>query len=253
MPHFPKPFFRPARNLWYVQLAGRQINLGPDRAEAFKNYHLLMAEQRATPQPPVPAAARADECPLAVVQLVDRFLDFVQKHRSADTYRWYKDRLNLFCNAIPADLTIDELKPFHVQQWVDSCPGLASGSKRNHCRSVVRAMRWAEQQGYVDRSPLTHFQKPPAGKKEQVVTAGEYAKLLAHTRDQAFKDLLTVTWETGARPQETLRVEARHVDVPNGRWVFPAGEAKGGRLPRVGTLASATAVPCCGPFLVSSS
>jgi integrase len=94
-------------------------------------------------------------------------------------------------------------------------------------------MRWAEQQGYIERSPLAHFQKPPAGRKERVVTPVEYANLLAHTPDQAFKDLLTVTWETGARPQETLRVEARHVDVPNARWVFPAGEAKGGRLPRV--------------------
>ena len=125
MQHFPKPFFRPARNLWYVQLRGRQVNLGRDRAEAFKNYHLLMAEQRAAPQPPVPAGASEDESPLAVVQLVDRFLDFVQKHRSADTYRWYKDRLNLFCNAVPADLTAERLRPFHVQQWIDSYPPVA--------------------------------------------------------------------------------------------------------------------------------
>jgi integrase len=30
-----------------------------------------------------------------------------------------------------------------------------------------------------------------------------------------------------------LRVEARHVDRANARWVFPASEAKGGKLPRV--------------------
>jgi hypothetical protein len=31
MPKFPKPFFRTARNAWFVQVAGKQINLGPDR------------------------------------------------------------------------------------------------------------------------------------------------------------------------------------------------------------------------------
>ena len=42
MPHFPKPFFVKARKLWYVQLGGRQINLGPDRDAAFTRYHELM-------------------------------------------------------------------------------------------------------------------------------------------------------------------------------------------------------------------
>jgi integrase len=100
----------------------------------------------------------------------------------------------------------------------------------------MRAMRWAEEQGYVIRSPLAHMRKPRAGRKEQkeqVVGAEAYAALVEHTRDEAFRDVLTVSWETGARPQETLRVEARHVDLPNARWVFPTSEAKGGRMPRV--------------------
>ena len=32
MPHFPKPFFRRKKDRWYVQLDGKQINLGSDRA-----------------------------------------------------------------------------------------------------------------------------------------------------------------------------------------------------------------------------
>ena len=41
MPHYPKPFFRESRQLWYVQLNGRQINLGPNRDAAFTRYHDL--------------------------------------------------------------------------------------------------------------------------------------------------------------------------------------------------------------------
>jgi hypothetical protein len=124
-------------------------------------------------------------------------LDFVKNHRAADTYRWYKDRLDMFCNSIRATLTVRQLKPFHVQKWIDAYPALSSGGKRNYCRTVVRAMNWAEEQGYVERSPLARFKKPPAGKREQVVSPIEYQTLLNNTTDENFTDLLTVTWETG--------------------------------------------------------
>ena len=94
-------------------------------------------------------------------------------------------------------------------------------------------MKWGEEQGYVDRSPLTHFRKPGAGKREQVVSLAEFQSLLDNTADAAFRDLLSVTWETGCRPQESLRVEAGHVDLAAARWHFPASESKGGKAPRV--------------------
>jgi hypothetical protein len=50
MAHFPKPFFRTSRGLWYVQLDGRQVNLGAEKAEAFKAYHHLM-QHRSEPDP----------------------------------------------------------------------------------------------------------------------------------------------------------------------------------------------------------
>jgi hypothetical protein len=39
MTHFPKPFCRPARSLWYVQIDGKQINLGADKTEAFTSVY----------------------------------------------------------------------------------------------------------------------------------------------------------------------------------------------------------------------
>jgi integrase len=223
MPHFPKPFFRPARGLWYVQFKGKQHNLGPDRHTAFKRYHELMTAPEEKP------VVKSD----TVVRVIDAFLDFVKLHRAPDTYRWYKDQLQRFVDFIPASLTLNQLKPYHVQQWIDSYPHLSSGSKRNYCRSIQRTMNWAEEQGYLDRSPLAHFKKPRGGKREQIVSAAEYENLLAITEDQEFKDVLVVTWETGCRPQESLRVESRHVDLPNARWVFPTSEAKGGTAPRI--------------------
>jgi hypothetical protein len=81
MPRFPKPFFRASRNVWYVQIDGKQINLGADRDTAFALYHKLMtAERRGETR----GAARCQ----SLVAIIDVFLEWVQKNRSGDTYEW---------------------------------------------------------------------------------------------------------------------------------------------------------------------
>ncbi len=82
MPHFPKPFFRRNRGLWYVQLHGKQINLGPDKDEAFRQYHLLLS------QPEVATVSPSGGRSVAV--LCDHFLEWTQRNRSAATYEWYR-------------------------------------------------------------------------------------------------------------------------------------------------------------------
>jgi integrase len=227
MPHHPKPFFRSARNAWFVQIGDRQIKLAADKDESFKLYHELMAK------PSLPVVTQTEAQKLVVV-IVDEFLDWCEKNRAIDTYWWYKDRLNSFVATIDANLTTDQLKPHHVQKWVDNYGvPLKSGSRRNLIASVKRAMKWAEEQGYIERSPLANMKKPACGRKEQVVSAAEYQMLLSRYKQQNFKDLLTITWETGCRPQESLRVEARHVDLAGNRWFFPASESKGKKIPRI--------------------
>jgi len=70
--------------------------------------------------------------------------------------------------------TLAHLKPHHVQKWVDAQENLASGSRRNLIAAAKRALKWAEEQGYVERSPLAHLRKPGCGRKEQVVSSAEY-------------------------------------------------------------------------------
>ena len=40
----PKLFYRKQTATFYVQVDGQQINLGPDEAEAYRQWHLLMAD-----------------------------------------------------------------------------------------------------------------------------------------------------------------------------------------------------------------
>jgi integrase len=221
MPHFPKPFFRESRGLWYVQIDGKQHNLGADEAAAFDEYHRLMQQPK----------EQRRVAPESVAALSDQFLDWSEKHQAPDTFRWYKDRLQQFVTRYP-ELLVGQLKPFHVQQWIDSYK-LSSGSKRNFARSIVRCMNWCEEQGLIDKSPLRHFKKPRGGGREQVISPEEYAAILKAIKRQAFRDLVTFAWETGARAAECLDIEKRHVELANHRIVFSVSEEKMDRAPRI--------------------
>ena len=229
MSHYPKPFFRPGRRLWYVQIQGKQVNLGPDEAAAFRRYHELMATPKRVL---LPATASK-----SLLSLIDAFLEWTQKHKSPDTYEWYRYRLQRFVEKYP-NLTVEELKPFHVQEWVDGYQ-FSVTSRRNYLRSVKRCLKWATRQGYIERSPIAELEVPAAESREGLVSEQEFENLLAQVSDAEFRDLLIVTWETGCRPQESLRVEARHVDLQHRRWVFSKSESKTKRLSRVVYLSDA--------------
>ncbi len=226
--HVPKPFYRKSRNTWYVELNGRQVNLGKDRDDAFQRYHEIMAS------PPSDREARSNPAGdgVRLTELFDRFLTWVQKHRSAATYEWYRYRLQRFADRHPK-LTVEQLRPYHVQEWGDSYPEHSPTTTRNYMRSLKRCLKWAQGLGYVDMNPIEHLSVPVACPRDTYVTAEEFATLLSQSRNESFRDLLEVTYETGCRPQESLRLEIRHLDLSNQRWILPRSEAKGKEAPRI--------------------
>jgi integrase len=167
-----------------------------------------------------------------VLGVLDAFLDWCQKHRAGRTYDWYRDYLESFARTVSAGLTIDCLKPFHVQQWLDANTGWISG-KRGAVIAVQRAFNWAVRMGLIAANPVRSIEKPQAGRREHVIGDDQYATLLGLVRDCEFRDLLTLCWETGCRPEDALSVEARHVDLQNGCWAFPVQESKGKKHQRV--------------------
>src|SRR5262249_3449449 len=99
------------------------------------------------------------------------------------------------------------LRPFHVQECVGSKPAWKTG-KRGAIIAVQRAFNWAARSGRIPASPLRGMEKPAQGRREKLITPGEYEEALALVKDQRFRDLLELSWETGARPNELFTVEA---------------------------------------------
>ena len=220
MPKFPKPFYRTTHSAWLVQIAGKQVNLGPDQDAAFRRYHELMREPK--PAPPVASDA--------VLGVLNAFLDWCQKHKAAHTYDWYRDYLESFARTIPAGLTIAQLKPYHVQQWVDANAGWKTG-KRGAVIAVQRAFNWAVRIGLIDANPVRSIEKPKAGRRDQVITVGEYQAILSHIKDTEFRELIVTCWETGCRPQEALAVEAGPCRSGQRLLAFPGGRSQGQEVP----------------------
>ncbi|MEZ6056860.1 MAG: hypothetical protein R3C01_09150 [Planctomycetaceae bacterium] len=48
-------------------------------------------------------------------EIVDHFLDWVQRNRAADTFEWYRYRLERLCQIYPT-MAAERLRPFHVEE-----------------------------------------------------------------------------------------------------------------------------------------
>lgn len=219
-----KPWLRKSNKCWYVEIGGKQVNLGSDKKESHQRFHELMAQ----PEPNRKAPRTAD---ISLPEVVDNFLDWVQRHRAADTYEWYRYRLQRLCQTYPA-LQASSLRPYHVEEWVAKYD-IAVTTRRNYLRSIKRCYKWAKKQGYMTDNPIVDLEVPSGEHREVTLLREEFEELLEFVHNPQLTDLIRVTWETGCRPQESLIVEARHVDVDHQRWVFYKSESKGKKISRV--------------------
>lgn len=81
------------------------------------------------------------------------------------------------------ELTVDELRPFHAQEWADSYD-VSVTSRRNYLRSIKTCLRWCCKQGDIDKNPLQHMDIPVADRKEVYVSPEEFDRLLEHVTDR---------------------------------------------------------------------
>ena len=213
----PKPFFRTARDCWYVQLDKRQIRLHPDEQEALRLYHRLMADGDCPP------ATHASQAGLAAIELFDKYLDWCHRHRRPRTYNWYKGHIEDFV-AFLSDTRLKALtvRPFHVIEWVDHHPTWGTSQRRGAIIAIQRPFNWATKLGYIDSNPIAHIEKPCAPRRETFVTPEEWIRIrYSYCDGDPFRDLLEFCWETGCRPQEAKAIEARHVTGDRSMVLFP--------------------------------
>ena len=149
-----EPFWRSDRGCYYVQDGTKQVRLSPEKDEAWRIWHQFMARppEKRTAEP----LMGPDSRPAAIL---DDFLDWCLKYKAKRTYDWYRNYLESFVRSLPAELTMAQVKPYHVQQWVDGNSTWKTG-KRGAIIAVQRAFNWAVRMGLVTANPVRMLEKP---------------------------------------------------------------------------------------------
>jgi integrase len=239
----PGPWFWQARNGWYVIHDGHRHRLGahPDGAakpvqskktgrwnappEILEAFHKLMGTD--------PAAAEADE---AIVNILDDFITWTKENRAERTAERYEDIIQDFVKFKGMGrLGVQELTSEHVTRWLNARPKWGPTTKRNAITAIQRGFNWAcKNRGLNKRggNPIKGMEKPEANTRTEIITPAEFEKLLKAVPDEAFRDLLIVSYDSGGRPFEVKRLEKKHLQLEKQRAVIPKEEAKGKRHPR---------------------
>lgn len=248
MPKRRRPYWDAERGQWRARIYGADgravkkplgVTDPDDERAAWKAYEALQDAEDAKRPPPVVTTSTA------LREILGRFLDHVQASGAAATYAWYKHYLKGFREHVGRKLTIAELRPYHLTEWLDKAypPPM---SRHHPARAVKTALRWAADQKLIEVSPLAGVKVGKAGRLTETVSAKQRDQVRATAKDPAFADLLLALEQTGARVEEVRIIEARHAmagaDGRHVAWVIPAAERKRGEVigkPRVIPLTAA--------------
>lgn len=172
---------------------------------------------------------------LSFKELAIKYMAWCEKHRSPRTAEWYANYIIMFI-AYPgvAETSADQLKPYQVQEWIDSHGDKWGDTYRGGAViAVKRIYHWADELGYMTENPVKKMKKPTANRRKTYMKPEDYDTILGHLDDKdPFKDLLVFVWNVGCRPQEVRHIEHRHVNLEKGYILFPKEESKGKRHPR---------------------
>ena len=217
MPRPAKPFWKASHQAYYANISGKQTRLGTTWDEAEREFFRLKAEQSVRPADNKDAKKGRRRKPAvptvnSVVDVCTKYLSNVQASRADRTFGWYRDVLRLFCKEVGKGLTVEELIPQHLTEWVNGHQEWKPTTRFNYISAVQRAFRWATRQRIIPANPIEFVDKPERESREVIVTNDNWKEILgSYPTSDPFRELLVFAWATGARPQESKAIQAKHI------------------------------------------
>jgi len=129
-------------------------------------------------------------------------------------------------------LPVSELRPVHIDEWIEFHSGWTSGGQRTHIQAVKRAFNFGVERRMISANPLKGYKVPKSISRVTYFTTDQERALVA-AAGPAFAVALKVCIRTGARfGSEFAVLEARHVQDNGDRmeWVFKPEESKNKKL-----------------------
>lgn len=240
----PSPWYRAERNEWCVHYNGELHRLGshpegartPQRSrrtgkwntpEAIEEEFFKLIGQKPT-QP-----VKSDH----VIVILDDFILWCRENREDVTAKRYEEFCQSFVQfetgegLLVGELLVSQLSSKHVTQWLTKYKW-GPTTKRNAITAIQRGFNWAVKNRGLEKNPIHGMEKPQARNRTGLVVPQEFAKLIKAIPDARFRELLTTSYDSGARPFEIKDLEKRHIQTKMQRAVLPKDEAKGRKHPR---------------------
>jgi integrase len=215
MPRQPKPFFH--RGWWVTDVGGTRTKLAQgheNRKQAEQAFHEMLAKASYGP-----GAAKTVQ-QIAVWELCEQFLDWVEIHRSPQTFTDYKTWLKRWVVLHGRRLARD-IRPLDLEQWKASL--VKAGRKPctvNHAIVAVQTCwNWGVRNELLTANPLVRVEKLHAEGRRRVMTSDEFRGMLRHS-DALFRQVLLVFRLTGVRPGEFRKLTWDHVNLEHHCWVI---------------------------------
>ncbi len=211
----PRPWFRKSNKTWYVQIRGRQVNLGKNKTEAHAKYRKLMAQSGAD--------MRINDVLLA-------YYRWLKKERSPETVKTRAKVLKSFAK-FSGKMRVSALRPFHVQEWIGRQKRVKSPTTVNtRVTLIIGALNWGVKMGYIGENPIAGMPKPTPVVRQEFIPANLWQDVLALATDEPFRNWLAFMLATGARVTEMFKLEAGYFD---GRvFTLPIAKSKGKKRSR---------------------
>ncbi len=211
----PKPWFHKQSGNWKVQFGTKQVNLGPDETEAWKQFH-QMVESNVTGKDPT------------CRDVFNAYLGFCETKRAPSTFNTAQRHLKRAHQFLGERMKVRALTPNHMDDWIKRDYRNSSTTYQSDAIGyVIAAINHAKLP-----NPLARMEKPTREAREFYLLPNQWSLLVDAVPDLFFRDYVVFGLHTGARPHEIARMEPRHYQPENDRVVFPKKEAKGKKRAR---------------------
>lgn len=124
-------------------------------------------------------------------------------------------------------LSIRELRPYHVLEWLDIEQGWNATTGHHASQAVKRAIEWARKVGRIETNPIDSVSVKKGEPRDFTIDRDLYRLLVDSVasdnriRVRAFVPVLRALWLSGCRPGEIASVQVEHVSDDGWSWTLP--------------------------------
>jgi integrase len=163
---------------------------------------------------------------LAVWEVCEQFLEWVEHHRSERTFSDYHDWLSRWVK-LHGKKTARDIRPLDLEKWKADLvkSGLKPCTVNHAVIAVQTCWNWSVKNEILQGNPLAKVEKLFTEGRQRVLTPEEFRGLLRNS-DALFRQVLLVFRLTGVRPGEFCKLTWEQVNWDHHCWVIRKHKAR---------------------------